>query len=159
MEITKHGEEVLQALKDLGNTDYEVMDYNNSILYFDKTVDKFGLNKKYTYPLWENLTDRMGVDYEYSWEWINDFLDNKEVLFFFEPGDDRRVFRFYNGADVVDILNNSYGFVFYITDEQQSFLLSYNDHDNLIACGSAKEWLASYEIVVNENIKAFQSDS
>ena len=95
MEITKHGEEeVLQALKDLGNTDYEVMDYNNSILYFDKTVDKFGLNKKYTYPLWENLTDRMGVDYEYSWEWINDFLDNKEVLFFFEPGDDRRVLGF-----------------------------------------------------------------
>ena len=36
----------------------------------------------------------------------------------------------------------------------QSFLLSYNDHDNLIACGSAKEWLASYEIVVNENIKS-----
>lgn len=57
MEITKHGEEVLQALKDLGNTDYEVIDYNNSIHYFDKAVDKFGLDQKYTYPLWKNLTD------------------------------------------------------------------------------------------------------
>ena len=46
-----------------------------------------------------------------------------------------------SGEDLNYILSETYGFEFYITDKQCSYLLCFSDHDILYGCGTAKEWI------------------
>ena len=42
---------------------------------------------------------------------------------------------------MVAILGETSLFEFYVTDKNASYLLAFNHHDYLIACGEAKNWL------------------
>ncbi len=98
----------------------------------------------YKYPIWENLIDSIAIDCKFSWSWFKEILIEQELILFFEPDDDKKMFYFDNGKQIVEVLLNCYRFNFYITNLEQTFLFAYNDHDYLIACGNAKEWLRSY---------------
>ena len=50
-------------------------------------------------------------------------------------------FRFDNGPDLIAAIGSCSGFVFYVLDDANRFLLSFNDHDVLIGCGVAAEWV------------------
>ena len=55
------------------------------------------------------------------------------------------VYYFEDGNSIVDMYNETWQSIeFYVTDEKFSFLLSYNHHDYLIACGDAKKWLIDF---------------
>ena len=43
--------------------------------------------------------------------------------------------------DLVAVLGETYGFEFYVTNKEKSYLLVFNHHDILMACGDAKNWL------------------
>lgn len=95
--------------------------------------------------LWEGIINEVAINDKDAWQWINKFISNSEAIMFFNPSDEKKVYRFTNGDDVVAILSETYGFEFYITNRAVDYLLCFNHHDVLIACGNAKEWLKEYK--------------
>ncbi|WP_339606142.1 hypothetical protein [uncultured Roseivirga sp.] len=145
--IFKHSSEVLDALDNLPQVNYSLLSHDDSREALAKLLGSFTQEGVYKYPIWENLTDFVSVQYEYAWEWFGEMLVDREVLLLFEPEDDWQVFKFSNGADLVDVFNNCYSFVFYITTESNNSLICFNDHNFLIASGDAKKWLVNFETV------------
>lgn len=50
-------------------------------------------------------------------------------------------FRFRDGADLVLTIGECPMFAFYVVDEGKTSLLAFNDHDFLVGCGAAAEWV------------------
>jgi hypothetical protein len=105
------------------------------------------LLQKYTsgltdWPLWiwEHVQDEYATQCPDGWRAIGDFAADSDVVLFFNPKDDQSIFLFHSGRDVVRVLGECSGFEVYFTDLGTSFLLIYNHHDYLVACGTAKEW-------------------
>ena len=107
---------------------------------------KFGINDSYTYPLWDNLKDKYSIYNRDGWKLISNFTKNETVFLILEQSDERAVYSFKNGEEVVRVLGECFGFVFYITNESKSYLLCFNDHDYLIGSGQAKEWIKSLSL-------------
>lgn len=63
---------------------------------------------------------------------------------FFNPSDEKKIYSFPKGDDVVAILSETYGYEYYITNRAVDYLLCFNHHDVLITCVNAKEWLKAY---------------
>lgn len=139
--LKPHSTEVRSAIEKLGLTD-KVTRHSTFDDWQEKTA-KFA-NPKYSYPLWEQLSKGIAVTYPFAWEWFETILAGKPVKLFFEPDEQDESFVFQDGKDVPVVLNECYRFTFYIIDEQASFLIAYNDHENLFACGTAKKWLLDY---------------
>lgn len=91
--------------------------------------------------LWENLVDTISVCNKDAWRWISDFIGDSDAIMFFNLADEKSSFLFSKGDDIVSILSETYGFEFYITNYNTEYLLCFNSHDYLIACGNAKQWL------------------
>lgn len=99
--------------------------------------------------LWENLLDEYTVCAPDSWTWIGSYLQDKPCYFVINDvelcgcGSGRKsAYYFDDGSNIVDMYGETWHTVeFYVTDENLSFLLSYNHHDCLSACGEAKKWL------------------
>lgn len=51
------------------------------------------------------------------------------------------MFLIHSGSDLNFVLEETYGFEFYITDKKCTYLLAYNHHDILYGCGSAIDWM------------------
>ena len=60
---------------------------------------------------------------------------------FFNESDDKNAFLIPNGAELQKILEDSFGFEFYITNKNYSYLICFNHHDILYGSGEAKEWV------------------
>ena len=103
--------------------------------------ERFGTNNSYTYPLWENLEDKLSIYNRDGWKLISDYIKGRSVFLVLEQLDDKAAYFFENGEEVVSLLGECFGFVFYVTDVGKSFLLCFNDHDHLIGSGLAKEWI------------------
>jgi len=66
------------------------------------------------------------------------------TLFYDSPGfADQAGVRFADGAGVSPVLAECFGFPFYVTDEEHTFVVGMNDHDYLIGVGTAAPWVAS----------------
>jgi hypothetical protein len=102
--------------------------------------------------LWEHLANNTSLREPQGWKAIQDFQSTEEKLMFIEPdklSSSSVVFQFNNSTDLIRLIGNSFGFVFYVTDKTGSFLICFNDHDYLIGCGAAREWIMS--LSVNKN--------
>jgi hypothetical protein len=110
---------------------------------------------EYNYPLWENLDSYTGIIFPYPWKWFSEMLEKQKVLLFFEPNEGDISFQINNGSVLSSILENAYQFTFYLTNEESSFLLCCNDHDNLIASGDAIAWLHSYVLRHHPGLKLY----
>ena len=60
---------------------------------------------------------------------------------FFNKCDDEHAFLIANGVELQTILGESFGFEFYITDKDQSYVICFNHHEVLYGCGAAREWV------------------
>lgn len=123
-----------------------VLDINITELSRDVSLEIIKIiTEKYTVGnscfLWDNLTDYVYVNNSVAWSWINEYIGNTEVIMFFNESDEKKSFLFKNGDDLVAILGETYGFEFYVTNKEKSYLLVFNHHDILMACGNAKNWL------------------
>ncbi len=83
-----------------------------------------------------------------AWSLIKDYVKENKCIMFFNKSDDRNGFLISNGAELQKILEESFGFEFYITDENLSYLICFNHHDILYGLGKAKDWIK--EVKINE---------
>lgn len=109
-----------------------------------ESIEKLYAVKKGSFlPLWERLIQEQSIHDPNGWKVIENYHCDGEVIMFFDQPCERTMFRFNSIEDVVMVLNESPGFVFYLTDDNFSFLICQNDHDYLIGSGRAASWVAS----------------
>jgi hypothetical protein len=109
-----------------------------------QVTDKFEGGSK-AIPLWENLKDYISVNNKDAWLWIGELIGDTETIIFFNLSDEKATFTFNNGDNVVSVLSETYGFEFYLTNRATEYLICFNHHDVLIACGNAIGWLIKYK--------------
>lgn len=133
---------------------FSTIDKKKSLEYRSVILKNFGTIPKYTYPLWENLQNYHSVQDIDAWIWLLDFHTTEPIIMIFEYQEEERGFIFESMKDVVLLLGNCYGFVFYLTSLNGDYLLCINDHDYLIAGGKAKNWLEEHSINNYEKLRA-----
>jgi hypothetical protein len=110
-------------------------------VFFRKTLlQKFTESYEH-YALWENLSRPFAIRQSHSWEWIDEFLQGSEFLFLFDADNDETIYIISENQSLSKLLSEMPIKVFYITNEKLDFILSYNDHEYLIAAGTAETWL------------------
>jgi hypothetical protein len=118
------------------------VDVHESISIRDK-VENLYSSRKSALPLWERLVDSVSAG-KYNpdgWKEIGSYSYEDVVTLFFEYGDEKTMYSVRSCADVVSIMCECPGFVFYVTNSDCTFLICFNDHDYLIGAGEAKEWV------------------
>lgn len=139
--------EIIRASKKLNIKVLEISSSNTKMI-IDKIVEKYAQGKR-TSVLWENFAEQIGINEKDAWMWIKDFIKNSSSVMFFNPEEESAAFEFRCGEDVDAVLNETFGFEFYITNKTVDYVLCFNHHDVLIVCGDAIPWLKKY--VSNHN--------
>lgn len=91
--------------------------------------------------LWENLIHYETLTDDMAWSYIKDFVKDNECIMFFNQEEEKEMFLIQSGDDLNYVLAETYGFEFYITNKQCSYLLCFNHHNVLYGCGTAAEWI------------------
>lgn len=100
-------------------------------------------NKHDSIFLWENLANFSVVSDVNGWELISDFVGSQKCLLFFNEKDDGAIIVINGGRDLYDILAETYGFEFYVTNFDTEYLICFSHHDCLLGCGTAEKWIDS----------------
>jgi len=100
---------------------------------------------KNTSFIWESFKDYTYYQNSNAWSLIKDYVKENKCIMFFNKSDDRNGFLISNGEELQKILEESFGFEFYITDENLSYLICFNHHDILYGLGKAKDWVKEVE--------------
>jgi len=90
--------------------------------------------------LWEDFKEYRYISDSDGWRLIKKFINRKCVLFF-NKSDDKSMLLVNSGEDLEYILSETYGFEFYVTDLECSYLFCFNHHDILYGCGLASKWI------------------
>ena len=93
--------------------------------------------------LWEKLSECEFLNDSDGWSYIKDFVNDDELIMFFNEDDEDKMFRIKNGEELYFILSETYGYEFYITNINTTYLICFNHHDILCGCGEAKQWVKS----------------
>lgn len=126
---------------DKGRRRYTFLD-SKEIQYIQKNIRKKYIdNKKEGVFLWEKLSEFKKKQDSELWKYISEFIGETECIVFFNVEDDSNMIRLYSGDDLKFMLEETCGYEFYITDEKYSYLICFNHHDILYACGRAIKWL------------------
>ena len=64
--------------------------------------------------------------------------------------DEKTIFVFENGEQIIDVIGQSFGFIYYIVDCNLEFLICFNDCDYLVVSGKAIDWLKSYLLSIGK---------
>lgn len=91
-------------------------------------------------PLWERVLNGEDIHDANAWRSIGAFAVAPATLFV-RDAQGLCAFRFEGGPDLIATIGSCPGFEFYVLDDSNQFLLSFNDHDVLIGCGTAAEWV------------------
>lgn len=91
--------------------------------------------------LWETPLDCVYVQNSDAWEWITDFVAERDCVLLFDFFEEVEMFHVPSGLALDTVLANSYHFEFYVTDMDATYLIGFNHHDFLVCCGTAKAWL------------------
>ena len=134
-------DEIDDAVKRL-NIEVGYLDNKRYKELVDNIIQKYAIDSKYRYPLWENLVDPSSIQLSTGWGKVGDYVANSKCILLtgIDSSEDLAVL-INNGEDLHAILSDTYGFVFYVTNPNIDYLLCFNDHDFLIACGDAKNWI------------------
>lgn len=96
--------------------------------------------------LWERIQGGVGRYDPMGWKAIGDFPNDTPVILFFDVEDETAVYEAQSCPELVRLLAECPGFVFYVTNRRYDFLICHNDHDYLIAAGTAKPWLLDLKL-------------
>jgi hypothetical protein len=91
--------------------------------------------------LWEHFIGAEGLHDSQGWIRLRTLNAGVTVIMFFNPEDDPAGFEFESLPDVSAVLGECFGFEFYITDRENTFVICFNHHDMLIGAGKAAEWI------------------
>ena len=112
-------------------------------------VEQLYGEKKSSQPLWERLTDDVSRHDPDGWKTIGDYPYQNKVTMFFDYENESTMYSLNNVKDVTRLLSECPGFVFYVTNDELSFLLCHNDHDYLIGAGDAKNWIVESDTILS----------
>jgi hypothetical protein len=106
------------------------------------------INSKFTDPgakssiwIWERLKSHFGIHGSQYLDLLPSLPLPKQVIVLFNRYEDKSAVLLEDSSKLLPIINDTYGFEFYVTDKPVSFLLCYNHHEILSACGDAEQWL------------------
>jgi hypothetical protein len=91
--------------------------------------------------LWATVNGCASVQNSDAWQWIREFVGPRSCILFFDLIDDVAMFHVPSGDSLDELLGSTFGFVFYVTDADCSYLIGFNDHDFLVCCGDARAWI------------------
>lgn len=131
-------DEIYQVAKE-NNISIEQIEEKTSLRLFKEIVERFTTSSNYSYPLWEKLTDKKSLYDPEGWKLLVNYRSDTKKLLFIELNDSCKIFMLNNSYDLVRLIENSFGFIFYVTGPGFDFLICFNDHDYLICCGDAKK--------------------
>ena len=92
-------------------------------------------------PLWERLAGALGVRDANAWKRIAEWRTGS-VNMLVTQGDTLGAYRFELAADLILVVGECYGFVFYVWDGDLDWVLAFNDHEFVIGCGRVVDWVA-----------------
>lgn len=95
---------------------------------------------------WQSLKVYSVMQDDNGWKYIKEFIKDSECILFFDEIDEKKAISFESGYDLVKLLGETWGFVFYVTDIMNHYLICFNDHDCLFGCGSALEWVENLKV-------------
>jgi len=104
-------------------------------------IERLYTEKRSPKPLWERLADDASKHDPEGWRAIGDYPYENTVTIFFDEENEGTMYSLDSCKDVVNLISECPGFVFYVTNSDCSFLLCHNDHDYLIGTGEAKGWV------------------
>lgn len=96
------------------------------------------------FPLWERLISDTATSDVISWSDLDKFILNNEVVIFFNDRDERKMYKFTSGKEVVFVLSELFYIEFYLTDINTNYLICFNHHDVLFGNGIAKLWIEEF---------------
>ena len=134
--------QILDASKNLNIEVEEIGDFEKE--EFLKDIQSKYLLTQLNFPLWERLKEADSKCNENAWQWVQDYIQNTNVILFFNPSDEKGIFKLKSGEDVVNILGEMFDIEFYLSNRETKYLLCYNHHNILLASGDAKQWLEKY---------------
>ncbi|UQA58580.1 hypothetical protein [Polyangium aurulentum] len=134
-------EEILRAASVQGVALEELQEPNAEDVR-ERLLQRFGKDLRYELNC-NNLADYVAVQHPDSWIWVEEYLSTEPVLFFYDDERERSVFRFRSGQDLVRVIKECYGFVYYVTNETLDYVVCHNDHDYILGAGKAKAWVES----------------
>jgi hypothetical protein len=108
-------------------------------LIVNQVIQKY-TEKKYGF-LWEKFVNDVYIQNVDAWLWLDEIIGHEETIMFFNPREEEIAFKFLSGKDIVKLFGETFYFEFYLTNETTDYVLCFNHHDFLIACGTAKEKL------------------
>lgn len=115
------------------------MDERREIL--DSILKKYiNINQKGNW-LWEKFIHYESLNDDMAWGYIKEFVKDNECIMFFNQEEEKEMFLIQSGEDLNYVLSETYGFEFYITNKQCSYLLCFNHHNILYGCGIAEKWI------------------
>ncbi len=136
--------------KDLFNEFWDAASRQGAIVerYEDAEHIRSEINSKFTDPckkssiwIWERLKSDYGIHGARYLDLLPSLPLPKQVIVLFNRYEDKSAVLLEDSSKLLPIINDTYGFEFYVTDKAISFLLCYNHHEILIGCGPAEQWL------------------
>ena len=91
--------------------------------------------------MWERIHESSGEQDAEVWKRLSQWLPVSSILIFFEEHDDQAMIELSPVRLASAVLGECCLFVFYLTDREGSFLIAFNDHDYVICCGAAQQWM------------------
>lgn len=137
----QYSEEILYACKFIG-CQCEILELKQA-LALRSAVDKKFARSASSKPLWERLVGASAVYAPNGWRYITTFTQSHSFLFFFDVPDDEAVLLLEACSQVTEVLAQCTGFVFYVTNPTNNYVICFNDHDMLIGVGTAAGWIES----------------
>jgi hypothetical protein len=138
-------DEILRACQELGVSATE-MDPEAVDLLREELGHSFGAPGALL--TFETMKDKASIQDPEAWKRLAEFIGpGPHVLFYDSPGFlDRGGVAISDGARIVEILGESFGFPFYVTDVARTFVVGMNFHDFLIGTGRATRWVKSLTV-------------
>lgn len=98
-------------------------------------------NPTFSKPLSELLEGCESIHDPEGWRLLGDLLGQREAILFFDQHIDPVGIRISDGYSLQKVIGECTGFVFYVTDQESTFLISFTDHDMVLASGALSERL------------------
>lgn len=145
----KISEDIYSVVND--NLKIKEVSEENCRQILEKITNSFLSTEKTSIWLWENLLAYEALSDSNGWSYIKDFVRDNCCIMFFNQDEEKKMFEISNGKDLQCILSETSGFEFYIIDKNCSYLICFNHHDALLACGNAAEWIKRLNVNLAAN--------
>jgi hypothetical protein len=123
-----------------------LLPHNESGALCTKVAQRFGLDKRDLHACTFTSSEYKAICDSNAWRWIGDFVGSSPIFLLIGEGELSETWRVKPGKRVVELLAETTGFVFFVTNNNADYLLCYDDHDCLIGFGTAAAWISGMKV-------------